>query len=184
VDIPLNATGRWQAQVVARRLQRWRLSALYSSDLCRAADTATIIGAAIELPVHTAAAWRERHGGIFQGYTNAERQKRFPEEAARFAANDALAPPEGESAAELRARAWDAFESLLLRHNGETIGVVSHGGTIMAVVSHVLGLPATVRPRLSLRGNTGLTVVEQRSARLTLTLLNDIAHLEGAASAA
>ena len=146
-NIPLNATGRLQAAAVARRLARWPLAALYSSDLSRAADTAAAIGAQLALPVQFDPVWRERHGGIFQGLTVAEREVRFPIEAARFAENLALAPPDGEGIAPLRMRAVAGLEALLARHGGETVGVVSHGGTIMAIVSHVLGLPDTVRPR-------------------------------------
>ena len=44
-DTPLNAAGRLQARRAAQRLAREPIRALYSSDLARAFETATIIGA-------------------------------------------------------------------------------------------------------------------------------------------
>ena len=50
LDIPLNETGRWQAQRVARALAaREPNAALYSSDLLRAWDTAISIADATGL---------------------------------------------------------------------------------------------------------------------------------------
>jgi broad specificity phosphatase PhoE len=56
---------------------------------------------------------------------------------------------------------------------------VSHGGTLKALIAHLLGLPARHIERLSLRANAGLSVVDFRHGRPQLALLNDARHLEG-----
>ena len=62
-DVPLNETGRGQAEAIAQRLagqMEWEISALYASDLERAAKTAVIIGNAIGHTPIFDPIWRER----------------------------------------------------------------------------------------------------------------------------
>ena len=51
LDIALNETGRWQARRVGHALSAEQLSAVYSSDLGRAHETARAIGEAAGVPV-------------------------------------------------------------------------------------------------------------------------------------
>ena len=46
------------------------------------------------------------------------------------------------------------------------------------LIAHLVGLPAERIERLSLRANTGLSVIDFRHARPQLTMLNDARHLE------
>src|SRR5210317_401562 len=79
-DIPLNDTGIAQAEALGKRLANWPIEALYSSDLKRAAQTAAILGAAVDLqPIHDRC-WRERDVGAFQGLTWEEIAIQYPNE--------------------------------------------------------------------------------------------------------
>lgn len=176
-DIPLNETGRAQAQALARRLAGWPITALYSSDLRRAADTAGYVGAALNLPYETDPAWRERSFGVLEGLTMPEVAARYPEAYAQIARDD-YALPGGEDDAALSRRVVDAFERVSARHPGEMVAVVSHGGAIGRLLAHVLGLPLHSHGRFSIAGNTSLTLVEVADAGSRLLLLNDTAHLE------
>ena len=75
-DIPLNELGLAQAAAAARYLAQRHahtsFSAVISSDLLRARQTADAIASALELGVHDAPALRERHYGDFEGKTPAE----------------------------------------------------------------------------------------------------------------
>jgi broad specificity phosphatase PhoE len=178
-DIPLNATGRRQAEALASRLSSWPVRAIYSSDLLRAAQTADIVGTKLGLKPVLETAWRERKGGIFEGKTTDQLHESHPEALRRFL--DGVAePPGGESNPALSRRMRLAYETIIGRHHGEMIAVVSHGGALVALISHILGYSPGKRGPISLRGNTGLTIVEIDRSKPRLTLLNDTCHLEGA----
>lgn len=98
LDIGLNDMGRWQAMRLAEVLVDEGLSAIYSSDLKRAADTAAAIGQACRLPVTLDAGLRERSFGAFEGRTWTEIETHWPADSARWRARDLeFAPQGGES---------------------------------------------------------------------------------------
>src|SRR5712671_5870809 len=98
MDSELTPLGNAQSQALAERLSRCAISALYSSDLGRAGQTAELIAARTGQQIRFDARLRERHLGIFQGRTWAEVQRLFPEDIARFLSNEVdYVVPEGES---------------------------------------------------------------------------------------
>lgn len=178
-DVPLNKVGREQARLLAERLMAWPVEALYSSDLMRAAETAAIVGNALGLEPVQKEVWRERHGGAFQGLTDEEIAEEYPEAWEALRRGVVIPPPDGESAKALHGRVTGAFEQLMERHQGAVVAVVSHGGAMRALIAHVLQLPPDRDPPISVRGNTGISVIEKVGGRLPILVrLNDTAHLE------
>lgn len=157
--VPLNATGLAQSVALGRYLASNGLAidALYSSDLRRAMQTAQAIGDALGVPVRPEPRLRELDLGAWQGLT---RQEAELWDAERYAAYRTAWPrgstPYGESRVDLQIRARAAFDELAARHAGQTIALVSHGGTIGVLIESLVG--PIERPSLS---NTSITVVEQ-----------------------
>ena len=83
LDIPLNATGRWQAERLAQALRDEPITAIYTSDLTRAWETAQYIGELQGLPVIKEAGLRERDFGDFEGKTFAEIEVLLPDQSMR-----------------------------------------------------------------------------------------------------
>ncbi|MCP4426645.1 MAG: histidine phosphatase family protein [Chloroflexi bacterium] len=178
-DIPLNAMGRAQAEALAQRLADWPIRAVYSSDLKRAAMTAVSLAAVLNQQPIFDTAWRERDVGDFSGLTSAEARVQYPAVWAAMK-NGVVNPPNGERQLDLRARAVAAYEQVLNRHEGDTVAIVSHGGTLANVISHVLRIPEDSYGRFRLSGNTGLSVVEKNEKYgQYIALLNDTSHLNG-----
>jgi broad specificity phosphatase PhoE len=175
----LSRLGRLQAQALARHLTRYRVSALYSSDLPRAAETAAIIGQALGLPVRLEPALREYNLGDWEGQPQEDVSKRYPREWERLTAGDSdYAPSGGETLRDLQRRAQDAFGRILSAHSGETVLAVSHGGLLAAYICHVLSIPFEGAVPLVI-DNCSLTVVEEGENGLALVRFNGVAHLEG-----
>ena len=130
-DIPLNATGRAQADATGRALAGGCFDAIYASPLSRALDTGRIIAGHVGLgePVPLAAVAERRYGEA-EGLTGAEILERWPEDEP---------VPGRESRDEVVARALPALLELGERHPGAHVIVVSHGGVIGSIARHVTG---------------------------------------------
>lgn len=148
-DPPLSARGRAQAEALVRRLTGEPLAAIYSSPLRRALETARAVAAPHRLPVETVADLAEMDFGLWDGLSYREIEAREPEQLARWLANPlAVAPPEGESLAEMGQRVINAFEAIVTRHPGETMTIVTHGGPARVILCQGLGLPLAAHWRL------------------------------------
>jgi len=177
LDVSLNTQGIAQAKALSQRLVTWPIQALYSSDLQRAAQTATILGEPLGLQPVLKRSWRERDVGEYQGLTHENIKIQYPEQFQDMSQGN-ISPPGGEDNQDLYARAAAAIEELVANHPGKMIAVVTHGAMLHTTILYVLGLPIEEYGRLSLSGNTGISIVEANNGRLRLTRLNDTAHLE------
>ncbi|HEX2830640.1 MAG TPA: histidine phosphatase family protein [Burkholderiales bacterium] len=141
-DSPLTPLGLVQAKQLARRLKGVSFSALYSSDLGRAHQTARCIADATGHEIVADADLRERHFGIFEGLTNTEIKAKHPELHELFAKRlPDFRMPGGESAVEFMDRCVGALERIAARHEGETVVVVSHGLVLDAAYRRAVGMP-------------------------------------------
>ncbi|HLE15652.1 MAG TPA: alpha-ribazole phosphatase [Anaerolineales bacterium] len=141
-DVPLNERGRQQARQLVADLAGMQIDAIYSSDLGRARDTAAPLSQAAGLPVIVDSRLREIHQGEWQGQLFDEIEARYAE-ALRSRREDPLnlAPPGGETVAQVRARVLRCLEQILKRHPDESVVIVSHGFVLGLLRAHLLGEP-------------------------------------------
>ncbi|NOK64237.1 MAG: Broad specificity phosphatase PhoE [Chloroflexi bacterium AL-W] len=181
MDIPLNDVGLAQAQRVAERLreENMHFDVLYSSDLQRAWMTAQTIGTALDIEPQPQQALREIDLGTWGGRTRAEIQESDPETLARIDAGEDLPRGGAERITDLRARVVSAVEQIATQHRGETIGLVAHGGTIRSLLAHATqGTPQALGWGQHI-GNTAISVVIRTAAGWDVSVINDMAHLNG-----
>ena len=177
LDVPLSAQGERQSRVQAARLAGATLTAVVTSDLARARRTGEIVGAPHGLVPVVVPSLREMAMGRWDGLTAEQIQEREPAAFADWMARVGEFPfPEGESVADLLARAWPAFEAIVAAHEGEALAVVAHGGTNRALLCAALGLP--LARLLALGQDYGaLSVLARIGARWELRRLNEHAVL-------
>lgn len=130
-DPPLNETGRAQARLLAEQLRSTPFDAVYSSDLRRARETAEIVAAPHGVPVVVEPGLREIDVGEWSGLTRAQVEARFPDDER----------PGGETRQHHTARVLAAAERIARAHPGQRILLVSHGGTMRALRTHVSDEP-------------------------------------------
>lgn len=141
-DVELNDRGYEQAQKITDTASQHRFSAIYSSDLSRAYATAQALAVKLGLEVVATPQLRERHLGIFQGWSGDEVQSRWPGEYARYRQRDTEQNLDnGESLRQLQRRVINVFQELIARHNGEHIALITHAGVIDIVYRHPLCRP-------------------------------------------
>jgi len=176
-DTPLNAAGREQAWRAAQRMAHEPVRALYSSDLARAVQTATIIGQVLGLTVVTSPQWRERQYGLWEGLTAAEIQARYPEQFVAWRARSPdFAPPQGEGRRQLLTRALAELHTIARRHVGEVVVVVTHGGLCYVLIHHILGSIEGDRREFTF-GNASIHTLEVSGDRWSVIAMNETAHL-------
>lgn len=177
VDVPLNLTGRAQAQALADRLRNWTIDVILTSDLSRAAETAAILGSTLGLVPIPSAAWREIDLGEWAGLGDSQLMTRFADELAAFKRGEDIRRGGGETMAEVQSRAVEAFDEVCREHANQSVALVSHGGVLKALICHLVGLELNRASNLSTRANAGLSIIEFEQGKPRLTLLNDVCHI-------
>lgn len=177
-DIALNEKGVQQAQAVAERLATERISAVYSSDLIRAAKTAELIAAQHSLPIVTIPELREVNFGLWEGLTYEQIMATWPEElSAIYSKPGAMCIPDGESFDDVSKRVEVGLARCIEKHQNETIVIVSHGGTMRVALCNALGIP--IEKMWSLRqDSTAINVIEYFEEMTVVSLVNDTCHIK------
>ena len=179
LDIPLSANGRWQAQQLANALSDEAITAIYSSDLARAWETAQFIGQVQGVPVIKVAALRERDFGDFEGKTFAEIEVLLPEQSMRWRKRDPeFYPAGGESLIALRSRVLQAAEQMAAQHPGEQIALVGHGGVLDVLYRAATRLDIQASRTWAL-GNAAINRLLWTPEGFTLVGWADTQHLDG-----
>jgi len=178
-DIPLNARGRAQAELLAMRIAaNGCLDVLYSSTLQRARVTAEAIARVCALTPIWDERLIEKGMGELEGLTLAEFEQRYPDlYRARMTSTEHVALPGEESPAQLYERVQAFLDDVCQRHTkGTRIGIVSHGGTLSMILSILLGVNIWRRSPFWM-DNASVSVVDLSGPCARVRLLNDTCHL-------
>ena len=154
LDTDLSATGVEQAPA-ASCLKDRKISAVYSSDLIRARETATILATTWGLHVTTDKRLRETDLGQWQGASHGEVDKDYPEQRHYWKHDPTWAPPQGETRLDVAERAYQVVQEIMDQNTFEEgdVVIVAHGGTIGALTARLLELPVDHYPIFSGLGN-------------------------------
>ena len=120
LDVPLDEIGYAQAESVAKYiLDNFKIDVIYSSELCRAYDTALPVAKALGLEVKKRKGLNEVDVGLWQGKRIDDVEKEFPESFELYRRSPGLSRFDGgESYAELRERVVIEFDNLAKENEG------------------------------------------------------------------
>jgi broad specificity phosphatase PhoE len=140
-DRELNTVGVRQAEEIAASLSRESIHAVYSSNLRRARQTASVISDPHKLPVMIEEDIRELDHGQLEGLTFSEIKESYPDFLQRWRTEPAeIQVPGGERLADVAERAWNGLNRIVERHSSaETIVVVSHNFPISGILCRITG---------------------------------------------
>lgn len=147
----LTDTGRRQAGDAARYLaRRGGISAVVSSPLQRAYDTAKAAADALGLSVVVDDDLIETDFGEWEGLTFAEAAERHPDVHGRWLRDTGLNPPGGESFDEVAGRVQRVRDRVVADHGAATVLVVSHVTPIKSLLRLALAAGPSILHRLHL----------------------------------
>jgi broad specificity phosphatase PhoE len=181
LDSPLTPQGIKQAEAIAKRLSSSTFSALYTSDLGRAHETAKFIESQCDVSLVLNEGLRERNMGIFQGLTRKEMHEKFPKERAEYeSVGYEYVIPNGESAKQRCERSVKVMTEIAMNHPNEddVVVTVTHGGFLMGFFEQVLGILPSNGWRFK-RYNASYSMFEYRNNKWALVTWNDVIHLNG-----
>ena len=180
LDIPLSPLGVLQSARLAESLANEPIDAVYSSGQSRAWLTAAPLAARLGLEVIAEPRLRERSFGIFEGLTLDEVAERYPPEFKKWRERDPTWRPEGgESGQQLIDRVLSAVSDIAIKHPGQTVVLVSHGG-VLDVLYRAARLLEWHAPREHQMLNAAINRLTTSATPLQLSIerWGDVAHLQ------
>ena len=180
-DIPLNKVGVSQAERAARLLASLVPTAIVSSDLSRAQQTAAPLSRLTGLSVSLDPDLRETDGGGWEGRVGADIRVN---DGATFAAwldsEDVIAGTTGERRSDVAIRANRAITKAFEPLDADAILVaVTHGGASRCLIAHKLGLGADSWGAIGGLANCAWSVLEEVHRNNGLVMWRLVEHNAG-----
>ena len=169
--VHLNEEGRAQARNLASRLAHLPISAVYSSPLERAVETAEPLAQLLQLPNITCDDFLEIDFGEWSGYTfeNLAQQRPFQ---LFNSFRSCTRIPGGETMLEAQARMVSGLQQLCVQHPQQTVAVVGHADLIKAAVAYYAGIHLDLFQRIEI-SPASVSIVEVYEETVRVLLLND-----------
>jgi len=179
-DIPLSREGKEQADSLALVLKDESLTAIYSSPLVRAVETARIIKT-----FHPSTPLLEEPGlvemdlGEFDGMEAPHWAERYPDFLKAWWENPAdLRMPGGENLKEVQTRAMEALDRISQSHPVEsTLLICGHNFVNLTILCHAMEISLN-RFRDLRQETASLNVLSKQGGKLRAEVINERSHLK------
>jgi probable phosphoglycerate mutase len=173
--VHLNDEGKNQAKALGSRLESSKLTALYSSPLERARETAEAIADRHpELTVIVEEGLNEVDFGAWAGERLRKLRRRRLWQTVQRTPSQATFPG-GEAIRNMQNRLINTLESIAANYGSGRVAVVSHSDVIKAAVAHYAGMHLDMFQRLIISPASISTVVLGQHGPL-IVQLNDTSH--------
>jgi probable phosphomutase (TIGR03848 family) len=168
--VPLNQRGIQQAEALAGRLAELPISAVYSSPLERAVQTARPIAKRKGLSVEQREGLNEIDFGDWTGKQLGELQP-VAEWQNFNTYRSGTRIPGGETMPEVVVRALTELADMARLHSGSMVAVVSHGDLLRSLICHFLGVSIDLMLRLEI-DPASVSIVELQPHGPRVSLVN------------
>jgi len=176
-NIKLNIIGKSQADRLLKRLSREGIDKMYSSDIKRACQFASLIFR--NSSIDKLKSFREIDFGQFEGLTHQEIVDKYPAIYQSWLNNPYdVNVPGGESLKDLAKRVRSSLKEVLSLNSGLTIAICAHAGPIKVILSDAqgFGLDKIWQVKVDC---ASLSRVDFINGKAKVVSLNDIEHLNG-----
>lgn len=183
-DAAVSEKGHKQLDLLALRCRNMDCTAIYTSPLRRARETAEAIGQFHDVPLYFDDGLMEINGGVWEGKPWKELPNLYPESARHWNMEPwKFAPEGGETMAHLYERVYRAVLGIAARHKGETVFVISHGCAIRNLLCRLKYNDIEKLNDIVWCDNTAVSYIDFDDALVpTLTMESDASHLDAETS--
>jgi broad specificity phosphatase PhoE len=181
LDPPLSEIGRREARMVADRLAAdpdLRPARILSSTLVRAAETAAIVGASVDVEVEPEPRLVEIGAGDWEGRTHDELAASDGERYHAWRTTPGYGPPGGEPIPEATERVRSLLTDVTAGAKWPVL-LVSHGGTLRILARLLLDVSAERAEAVDIDNASVSSAVRADSGMWRLERWNDEHHLLG-----
>lgn len=147
--VHLNAQGQREADALARRLNDIPISAIYSSPLERAMETAAAVASCQKLEIHIREELGEVRAGEWTGKSIGDLSK-TDDWKQMLSHPVGFHLPGGESIDEVQRRMVAAIDAIVAAHPKEIVAVFSHSDPLKAAIAHYLKMDLNEFNRLTI----------------------------------
>jgi broad specificity phosphatase PhoE len=178
-DVPLNDTGREEARLAGEWLKGEQIHAAYCSPLSRARDTGEAIASHHGLQVLNLPGLTDLCYGDWEGVPLAEVQVRYGDLYRQWETTPATVRfPHGETLDEVRFRALEAVQEVVLRHPGQIVLLAAHRAVNKVLIAAFLGLDNSHFWRIG-QDTTAINHFHRVKDVWHIMGINDTCHLRG-----
>jgi phosphoserine phosphatase len=177
-DVPLDETGRTQAQLAAGYFRGLQIEAIYSSPLSRAWETAQKIAQFHALEVRPLEGIIDMSFGSWEGRSHQEIQRNEKEIYRQWREEPHLIRlPGGESLEDVRVRSMVALQQVIQYHPEKAIVLVSHRVVNKVLICGALGIDHSHFWQIA-QDTTAINLILYKNGRYVLSLMNETCHLK------
>lgn len=137
-NIPLNPHGFSQAESSAQSIKARNIDLIISTPLLRAKQTAEEFAEVLNCPLLVVEQLKERSCGLFAGKTKSEVREEYSVSYKEYI--EGFTPPEGESIDDVKKRIFACMQSIICKHQNETILIVAHSFVSKVINAFLMNL--------------------------------------------
>ena len=172
----LTAKGIEQATTLAKGMNKYPIDYIYTSDLGRAVETATILSNELNIDVRETEALREMGFGVWEGRLIDEIKKDYADVYKTWRDTPHLVEiPGGETLRLIKERVDNFIKDLNEKYDNKHIVLVSHSVTVRVILLSCLASSLENIYRIK-QDNTALNIVEFKDYGPVVIKMNDTSH--------
>jgi broad specificity phosphatase PhoE len=171
-DPPLSPAARLQLRGLVRKIARYPVRAIYSSDLQRAHATAIAVARNLGMEVIVRPGLREIDFGCWEGLSWRQIARRFPRLSRAWVARFPHQPiPGAERFVAFKKRVTRELDGIVTANTGNCVAIVTHAGVARLILAHALGIPDRKLFRMAV-DPAALSVIDFIQDGATVQLVN------------
>ena len=171
-DVPLAPAARQQLRTLTRKISRYPVQVVYTSDLQRAQATAIAVARKFGAEIIVRPGLREMHFGKWERLSWAEVARRFPRSSRVWLTRFPNHPiPGGERFDAFKKRVRHELGQIVAANAGRSAAVVTHAGVARVILAGGLGVPDRYLFRMAL-DPAALSVIDVAPEGVVVQLVN------------